>query len=85
MNSYVVSLCVCVSVYVRELNCSVCQLLWNSPCVCCEYVFLYWLIKKLLWPMAGQNVARWEIQTEIEEERRGSQEDARSCWYNKMY
>lgn len=37
--------------------------------VCCEYVFFYyhWLIKTLLWPMSGQNIVRWESQTEHRE------------------
>ena len=41
--------------------------------VSCEYFFI--TVKKLLWPMAGQNIERQEIQAEIEEERRRSQAD----------
>ena len=48
--------------------------MWDFPIVCCEYY--HWLIKKLLWSMAGQNIARWEIQAEMEEERRQSQGEA---------
>ena len=81
VNSYVVSIFLCVC----ELNFDVCVLLGDSPLYAVNMFCFYWLIKKLLWPMAGQNVARWEIQTEIQEERRGSQEDVRSCWNNKMY
>lgn len=37
--------------------------------ICCEYVFLFWLV-------ARQNRARWEIQTKIWRERKQSQGDA---------
>ena len=33
----------------------------GCPSVCCEYVLSPWLIKKLIWPMAGQNIARLEV------------------------
>ena len=31
--------------------------------------YYHWLIKKLLWPMAGQNITRQETQTETGERR----------------
>ena len=46
--------------------------------------YYHWLIKKHLWPMTGQNIARWEIQAEIEEERRQRQGDASSHQRSKM-
>ena len=40
------------------------------PTYAVNMLYYHWSIKKLLWSMAGQNTARWEIQAEIEEERR---------------
>ena len=40
--------------------------------------YYHWLIKKLLWSMLGQNIARQEIQAEIRGEIRWSQGDANS-------
>ena len=39
------------------------------PSVCCEYVFLPLVTKRLLWPMEGQNLAREEIYVERQGER----------------
>lgn len=46
------------------------NLLWNYPL----YAMFYfpWLIKKLLLPIAGQNITGQGIQAEIEEGRRQS-------------
>ena len=44
--------------------------MWDFTLHAVNMLFYYWLIKKLLWPMAEQNIARWEIQTEIDRERR---------------
>ena len=46
-------------------------LMWDAV----NMFYYHWLIKKLLWPMAGQNIARQEIHAEIEEKRRWSQRD----------
>ena len=46
------------------------------PSVCCEYVLCNWLLKNLLWSMAGQNIASQEIQEKIEENKRQNQRDA---------
>ena len=54
------------------------QVMWDTPLYSVNTFYYYWLIKKLLWPTAGQNIARWEIQAEIEEERRWSHGDART-------
>ena len=51
-------------------------LLWDAPLYAVNMFYYHWLIKKLLWPMAGQNIAKWEIQAEIRAERRWSQGDA---------
>ena len=48
----------------------------SGPLYAVNMFYYQWLIKKLLWLMAVQNVAREEIQAEIEEERRWSQRDA---------
>ena len=38
---------------------------------CMLIMFYYhWLIKKLIWPIARQNIARWKIQPEIRERGR---------------
>ena len=39
--------------------------------------YYYWLIKKLFWPMARQNIAKREIQADREKEG-GTGEDART-------
>ena len=51
-------------------------LMWDFPLYVINIFYYHWLVKKLLWPMAGQNIARQEIHAEIEEERRQSQRDA---------
>ena len=33
--------------------------------------YCHWLKKKLLWPMAGQNIARWEIKQRYGEKEGG--------------
>ena len=48
-------------------------LIWNFLSYAVNMFYNHWLKKKLLWPVAGQNIARQEIQAEIEEERRLSQ------------
>ena len=45
----------------------------DFPLYAVNMFYYCWLIKKLFWPMAGQNITRWEIQAETEEERRWSQ------------
>ena len=49
--------------------------MWDSPLYAVNMFYYNWLIKKLLWPMAGQNKARQKIQTEIYKESRQSQGD----------
>ena len=51
------------------------MLIWDSPLCAMNMFYYHLLIKNLLWPMAGQNIARLEIQVDIEEERRRSQRD----------
>ena len=46
------------------LSCS--SVMWDSPLYAVNVFYYPWFIKKLLWPMAGQNKARWEIQRERE-------------------
>ena len=43
-------------------------LLWDFPSVCCEYVLLPLVNKEaaLTYGMAGQNIARQEIQTKMQ-------------------
>ena len=36
--------------------------MWDSPLYAVNMFYYYWLIKKLPKTMAGQNIARWEIQ-----------------------
>ena len=36
------------------------SLMWDSPLYAMNIFYYYWLIKKLLWPMAGQNIGRQE-------------------------
>ena len=43
-----------------------CGLTWDFPLYAENIFYHHWLIKKLLWPMAGQNRAKWEIPKEIE-------------------
>ena len=38
--------------------------------ICCSH----WLIKKLLWPIARQNIARWGSQTEYRKKEGQSRE-----------
>ena len=52
----------------KWLSCGICLfriLMWDSSLYAVNMFYYYWLIKNLLWPMAGQNKARQEIQTEI--------------------
>ena len=51
-------------------------MMWDCPLYAVNMFYCHWLIKKLFWPMAGQNIARQKIQAEIEEKRRWSQGDA---------
>ena len=44
------------------------QLMWDFPLYAVNMVCYHWLIKKLLWPVARVNKARWEIQSEIQRE-----------------
>ena len=37
----------------------------DAPLYAVNMFYYHWLIKNLLWPMAGQNIARREIQTEL--------------------
>ena len=39
-------------------------MLWDNRSVCSDIFYFHWLIKILLWPVAGQNNARQERQTE---------------------
>ena len=34
--------------------------MWDAPLYAVNMFYYNWLIKKLLWPMAGQNTARLE-------------------------
>lgn len=45
-------------------------LMWDVPLYAVNTFYYHWLIEKLLWSMTGQNIARQEIQAEIEEEGR---------------
>ena len=36
------------------------ELMWDSPLHAVNMFYYHWLIKKLFWPMAGQNTARPE-------------------------
>ena len=51
-------------------------MMWDSPLYAVNMFYYHWLIKKLIWPMTGQNIARWKIQTKIYRESRWSQADA---------
>lgn len=51
-------------------------LMWDVPLYAVNVFYYHWLIEKLLWSMAGKNIARQEIQEEMEEERRQSHGDA---------
>ena len=50
--------------------------MWDSPLYAINMFYYHCLIKKLLWPMVGQNIARQEIQAEIEEEGMWGQGDS---------
>lgn len=50
--------------------------MWDVPLYAVNVFYYHWLIEKLLWSMAGKNIARQEIQEEMEEERRQSHGDA---------
>ena len=39
--------------------------MWDSPLDAVNMFYYHWLIKKMLWPMSEQNIAKWEIQAEI--------------------
>ena len=56
----------------------------DSPPYAVNMFYYHWLIKKLLWPMARQNIARWEIQAEIEKEECGVRETSHSSQKRKM-
>ena len=51
-------------------------MVWDSPLHVLGMFYYLWLIKNLLQPMAGQNKARQEIQTEIYRESRWCHGDA---------
>ena len=50
--------------------------MWDFPLYAVNVFYYHWSIKKLLWTIAGQNIARQEIQAEIDEEGRLRQGDA---------
>ena len=41
--------------------------MWHAPLYVVNMFNYHWLIKKLLWPMAGQNIARQVSQTKYRE------------------
>ena len=43
--------------------------MWDSPLCAVNMFYCHWLIKKLLWPMTGQNRARQESETECREKK----------------
>ena len=45
----------------------VAMLMWDSPLCAVNMFYYHWLTEKLLWPMAGQNVARRENEGEYRE------------------
>ena len=49
--------------------------MWNPPLYAVNMFYYHRLMKKLLWPLAEQSIARQEIKADIEEERRLSQAD----------
>lgn len=51
-------------------------LIWDSPKYAVNIFYFHCIIKKLFWPITGQNIAQQEIQAEIEKERRHVQTDA---------
>ena len=36
------------------------KIMWDSPVYAVNVFYYHWLIKQLLWPMAGHNLARQE-------------------------
>lgn len=50
-------------------------MMWDSPLYVVNMFYYHWLINKLLWPMAWQNIVSLKIQAEIEEDRNRSPED----------
>lgn len=38
--------------------------MWDSSLYAVNMFYHHWLIKKLLWPVAGQNIDRWKNETE---------------------
>lgn len=65
------------------------KLMWDSRLHVVNLFYYSWLIKKLYWPMAWQNITRWDIQAEREGigwsvGERQRQGDARGCWGSKM-
>lgn len=51
----------------------VCIKMWDTPLYAVNMFITHWLIMKFFLPMAGLNIVRWKIQTEIQGERRQSQ------------
>ena len=51
---------------------------WDAPLYAVNMFYYHWLMKNLLWPMIGQNIAGWEIQAERQGEKRQGQGDASS-------
>ena len=47
-------------------------MMWDSPLYAMNMFYYHWLIKKMLWPMAGQNIARQESQTETGKKKVGT-------------
>ena len=48
--------------------------MWDALLYAVNVSYYHWLIKKLIWPIARQNRARQEIQTEIKGEKGGVRE-----------
>ena len=38
------------------------NVMWDAPLYAVNIFYYHWLIKKLLWSVARQNIVRWEIQ-----------------------
>lgn len=57
--------------------------MWESPLCVVSTFYYHWSIKNLLWPLPGQNRARWEKEIECKE-KGGVREMSCSCRRKKM-
>ena len=58
--------------------------MWDAPLYAVNTFYDHWLINKLLWPMARQNITRQESQTEYRKKEGGVEGDTSIHQRSKM-